>query len=77
MGGRPKVSEDDALIVQLTQLKAHGKSVRSIAAEVGKSPTTVQKLLRMADRNRAWTWQPTFWSQQDRDTLNADLREMY
>ena len=46
VGGRPKATEDHKLVEQVAKLKARGKSVRMIATTLGKSPTTIQKLLR-------------------------------
>jgi transposase len=43
-GGRPKAGDDAATIKAYRKLKATGLSIRKIAAEMGISPTTVQKL---------------------------------
>jgi DNA invertase Pin-like site-specific DNA recombinase len=48
VGGRPKKDEDRATMKILHKLKSSGLSVRKIAAEMGISPTTVQKLSRQA-----------------------------
>jgi DNA invertase Pin-like site-specific DNA recombinase len=45
IGGRPKAIDDYKLVQQVEALRAEGNSIRSIAASVGASPTTVQKLL--------------------------------
>jgi DNA invertase Pin-like site-specific DNA recombinase len=44
IGGRPKTEDDPKLMRRYQRLKDAGKSVRAIAAELGISPTTVQKL---------------------------------
>ncbi len=44
VGGRPKVEEDGAKMRAFRKLKERGLSVRKIAAEMGISATTVQKL---------------------------------
>ena len=44
IGGRPKAEDDYKLVARYSKLKAAGQSIRSIAAELGVSPTTVQKL---------------------------------
>jgi DNA invertase Pin-like site-specific DNA recombinase len=44
IGGRPKTEESVATMKAFAKLKASGLSVRKIAAELGISPTTVQKL---------------------------------
>jgi DNA invertase Pin-like site-specific DNA recombinase len=48
VGGRPSVEDDAAVMKSLRRMKESGKSVRVIAAELGISPTTVQKLSRVA-----------------------------
>jgi DNA invertase Pin-like site-specific DNA recombinase len=48
IGGRPKAVEDFKLVQQVEALRAEGQSIRKIAAKVGASPTTVQKLLKVA-----------------------------
>lgn len=45
VGGRPKAEDDHKLVRRVEALRAEGKSIRQIAATVGASPTTVQKLL--------------------------------
>jgi len=42
--GRPKTQDDRAKVKVFVRLKESGLSVRKIAAEMGVSPTTVQKL---------------------------------
>jgi DNA invertase Pin-like site-specific DNA recombinase len=48
VGGRPKVEDDAARMKTFRKLKAGGLSVRKIAEEMDVSPTTVQKLARVA-----------------------------
>ena len=48
IGGRPKATEDYKLVQQVVALRAKNESIRKIAATVGASPTTVQKLLSSA-----------------------------
>lgn len=48
VGGRPKAEDDPAMLKRFAKLKGGGLSVRRIAAEMGVSPTTVQKLTRIA-----------------------------
>ena len=48
IGGRPKAVEDFKLVQQVEALRAEGQSIRKIAVKVGASPTTVQKLLKVA-----------------------------
>jgi DNA invertase Pin-like site-specific DNA recombinase len=45
IGGRPKAVDDYKLVQKVEGLRADGQSIRKIAATVGASPTTVQKLL--------------------------------
>jgi DNA invertase Pin-like site-specific DNA recombinase len=47
VGGRPKADEDVALVKRFAKLKASGLSIRNIAAEMGISPTTVQRLTKL------------------------------
>jgi DNA invertase Pin-like site-specific DNA recombinase len=44
IGGRPKAEDDHKLMRQFQKLHEAGTSVRVIAAELGVSPTTIQKL---------------------------------
>jgi hypothetical protein len=44
VGGRPKAEDDTATMKTFRKLKLSGLSVRRIAAEMGVSPTTIQKL---------------------------------
>jgi len=47
VGGRPKAEDTDhKLVAKIERLRAQGKSFRAIAVEVGKSPNTVQRLMR-------------------------------
>jgi DNA invertase Pin-like site-specific DNA recombinase len=48
VGGRPKAEDDTATMKTYCKLKASGLSVRNIAAQMGVSPTTVQKLSAVA-----------------------------
>jgi len=48
IGGRPKAVDDYKLVQRVEALRAEGSSIRKIAATVGASPTTVQKLLKEA-----------------------------
>jgi DNA invertase Pin-like site-specific DNA recombinase len=48
IGGRPRVEDDARALKTFCKLKQSGLSVRKIAAEMGVSPTTVQKLARVA-----------------------------
>jgi transposase len=46
-GGRPKADDDAKLVSAVERLRVAGTSIRDIAAEFGKSPTTIQKLVKM------------------------------
>jgi DNA invertase Pin-like site-specific DNA recombinase len=48
IGGRPKAEDDPATLKAFRKLSASGLSVRKIASEMGVSPTTVQKLSKIA-----------------------------
>jgi type III restriction enzyme len=48
IGGRPKAVDNFKLVQRVEALRAEGSSIRKIAATVGASPTTVQKLLKIA-----------------------------
>src|SRR6185312_245124 len=48
IGGRPKAEDDIATVRTFRKLKAEGLSIRKIADEMKVSPTTVQKLARVA-----------------------------
>ncbi len=48
VGGRPRLEDDPRVLKTFCKLKDSGLSVRKIAEEMGVSPTTVQKLARMA-----------------------------
>jgi DNA invertase Pin-like site-specific DNA recombinase len=48
VGGRPKAEDDPSTLTAYRKLKAAGLSVRKIAAQMKVSPTTVQKLARLA-----------------------------
>jgi DNA invertase Pin-like site-specific DNA recombinase len=45
IGGRPKAADDNKLVAGIEQLRAKGTSIRAIAEQLGKSPTTIHKLL--------------------------------
>jgi len=47
IGGRPKAEDDPSTLKMFAKLKRDGLSVRKIAAKMGMSPTTVQKLGRV------------------------------
>ncbi len=47
IGGRPKAEDDPSTLKMFAKLKRDGLSVRKIAAKMGVSPTTVQKLTRV------------------------------
>jgi DNA invertase Pin-like site-specific DNA recombinase len=48
VGGRPKAEDDPSTLKMFAKLKRDGLSIRKIAAKMGVSPTTVQKLARVA-----------------------------
>ena len=48
IGGRPEAEDDPSTLKMFAKLKRDGLSVRKIAAKLGVSPTTVQKLARVA-----------------------------
>ena len=48
VGGRPRAENDSATMRALRRLKEYGLSVRKIASEISISPTTVQKLVKLA-----------------------------
>jgi DNA invertase Pin-like site-specific DNA recombinase len=46
VGGRPKAEDvEPKLVVRIEKLRSQGHSIRAIAAELGKSPNTVLRLL--------------------------------
>jgi DNA invertase Pin-like site-specific DNA recombinase len=47
IGGRPRAEDDLSALKMFVKLKQDGLSVRKIAAKMGVSPTTVQKLARV------------------------------
>jgi DNA invertase Pin-like site-specific DNA recombinase len=50
VGGRPKAEDaEPKLLAVVERLRAQGRSIRAIAAEVGKSPNTVLRLLKLED----------------------------
>jgi DNA invertase Pin-like site-specific DNA recombinase len=48
VGGRPRAEDNPAIVRVYRKLKASGLPVRTIAAQMRVSPTTVQKLARIA-----------------------------
>ena len=49
VGGRPKAEDaEPKLLARIGRLRAEGRSIRSIASEIDKSPNTVLRLLRTA-----------------------------
>ena len=47
VGGRPKVEDaEPKLATKVGRLRSQGQSIRTIAAEVGKSPNTILRLLK-------------------------------
>jgi DNA invertase Pin-like site-specific DNA recombinase len=52
IGGRPRADEDGKLVASVQRLRASGTSIRDIASQLGKSPTTVQRLMKR-DRGEA------------------------
>ncbi len=48
IGGRPKAENDYKLVSRVDALRAEGKAIRQIAAIVGISPSTVQKLVKQS-----------------------------
>ena len=49
IGGRPKAEDaEPKLVAKIGRLRTQGNSIRAIAEEVGKSPNTVQRLLKAA-----------------------------
>lgn len=50
IGGRPRAEDDFKLVAKCQQMRADGSPIREIAAELGISPTTVQKVVRIAEK---------------------------
>ena len=46
VGGRPRTSDNLVIVRKLARLRQQGKSIRTIAAEMGLSTGTVQKLVK-------------------------------
>jgi hypothetical protein len=46
-GGRPKADDDAKLVSAVERLRVASTSIRDIAGELGRSPTTIQKLVKM------------------------------
>jgi DNA-binding NarL/FixJ family response regulator len=46
IGGRPKTEDNVKVLKALHSLRKQGKSIRQIAAELGISPGTVEKLVK-------------------------------
>ena len=48
VGGRPKAEDaEPKLVAKIGRLRSQGRSIRAIAEDVGKSPNTVQRLLKL------------------------------
>jgi DNA invertase Pin-like site-specific DNA recombinase len=47
VGGRPKADDDAKLMAAVERLRATGTSIRGIAAQLGKSPTTIHRLVKI------------------------------
>ena len=47
IGGRPRADEDAKLVASVQRLRDTGKSIRQIAAALDKSPTTIQRLVKI------------------------------
>jgi DNA invertase Pin-like site-specific DNA recombinase len=45
IGGRPRSEEDLRLMAQVRKLRTSGMSIRTIAQQLGQSPTTITKLV--------------------------------
>lgn len=48
IGGRPRAEDDYKLVAKCQQMRIDGSSIRQIADELAISPTTVQKVLKIA-----------------------------
>jgi DNA invertase Pin-like site-specific DNA recombinase len=48
IGGRPKADDDARLVAAVERLRSTGTSIRDIAVQLGKSPTTIHKLVKLA-----------------------------
>lgn len=49
VGGRPKAEDGEPkLLAKIGRLRSQGKSIRAIAAEIGKSPNTVLRVVKSA-----------------------------
>ena len=52
VGGRPKAEDaEPKLVARIGRLRSEGRSIRAIAEEVGKSPNTILRLLRLVEVN--------------------------
>jgi DNA invertase Pin-like site-specific DNA recombinase len=47
IGGRPRADEDAKLVASVQRLRDAGKSIREIAVTLDKSPTTIQRLVKV------------------------------
>jgi DNA invertase Pin-like site-specific DNA recombinase len=45
IGGRPRSEDDPKLMAQVTKLRSGGMTIRAIAQQLGKSPTTIIRLV--------------------------------
>lgn len=45
IGGRPRSEDDSKLMARVQRLRAEGVTIRAIAKQVGKSPTTITRLV--------------------------------
>jgi len=48
VGGRPRTADNPSIVRRLAKLRQQGKSIRTIASELGLSTGTVQKLVKQA-----------------------------
>ena len=52
VGGRPKAEDaEPKLVARIGRLRSEGRSIRAIAEEVGNSPNTILRLLRLVEVN--------------------------
>jgi DNA invertase Pin-like site-specific DNA recombinase len=50
VGGRPKAEDaEPKLVAQIARLRSQEHSIRAIAAELGKSPNTIMRLLKLEE----------------------------
>lgn len=50
VGGRPRAEDDFRLVAKCQQMRADRVPIREIAAELGISPTTVQKVVKISEK---------------------------